>query len=114
MYIRKSTRFHKGKTYTNYLLVESVLTPKGPRQRAICSLGNLAPAPPEEWLSLARKLESALGGQMSLGAGDAKVDALAAAVRRGRKRKSALVSERGGESSRMARASRRGSISIVF
>ena len=76
MYIRKSTRSHKGKTYTNYLLVESILTPKGPRQRAICSLGNLAPAPREEWLALARKLESALGGQLSLDAGDEKVDAL--------------------------------------
>jgi len=97
MYIRKSTRSHKGKTYTNYLLVESILTPKGPRQRAICSLGNLAPAPAEEWLSLARKLESALGGQLSLDAGDEKVDALLQAVRRGRKRKSKLVSERGGE-----------------
>ena len=97
MYIRKSTRSHKGKTYTNYLLVESILTPKGPRQRAICSLGNLAPAPPEEWLALARKLESALGGQLSLDAGDEKVDALVEAVRRGRKRKSKLVSERGGE-----------------
>jgi transposase len=97
MYIRKSTRSHKGKTYTNYLLVESILTPKGPRQRAICSLGNLAPAPREEWLALARKLESALGGQLSLDAGDQKVDALVAAVRRGQKRKSKLVSERGGE-----------------
>ena len=33
MYIRKSTRKYKGKTYTNYLLVESVQTPEGPRQR---------------------------------------------------------------------------------
>ena len=97
MYIRKSTRSHKGKTYTNYLLVESILTPKGPRQRAICSLGNLAPAPREEWLALARKLESALGGQLSLDAGDEKVDALVKAARRGRKRKSKLVSEGGGE-----------------
>ena len=97
MYIRKSTRSHKGKTYTNYLLVESILTPKGPRQRAICSLGNLAPAPPEEWLALARKLESALAGQLSLDAGDEKVDALVQAVRRGRKRKPKLVTERGGE-----------------
>ena len=97
MYIRKSTRSHKGKTYTNYLLVESILTPKGPRQRAICSLGNLAPAPAEEWLALARKLESALGGQLSLDARDERVDALVQAVRRGRKRKSKLVSERGGE-----------------
>jgi len=66
MYIRKSTRSYKGKTYANYLLVESVLTPKGPRQRTICSLGNLAPAPREEWLAMAHKLESSLRGQLSL------------------------------------------------
>ena len=51
MYIRKSSRVYKGKTYTNHLLVESVQTPKGPRQRTICSLGSLAPAPQKEWLA---------------------------------------------------------------
>jgi transposase len=66
MYIRKSTRTYKDKTYTNYLLVESVQTPKGPRQRIICSLGSLEPAPAEEWLALAHKLESAIQGQESL------------------------------------------------
>ena len=65
MYIRKSSRVYKGKTYTNHLLVESVQTPKGPRQRAICSLGSLAPAPQEEWLALAHKLQSSLQGQHS-------------------------------------------------
>jgi len=43
MYIRKSSRTYKGKTYSNYVLVESVLTPKGPRQKIICSLGDLRP-----------------------------------------------------------------------
>ena len=62
MYIRKSTRTYKGKTYTNHLLVESVQTAKGPRQRTICSLGSLEPAPVEDWLALAHKLQSALGG----------------------------------------------------
>ena len=66
MYIRKSRRVYKGKTYTNHLLVESVQTPKGPRQRTICSLGSLAPAPREEWLALAHKLQSTLEGQLSL------------------------------------------------
>jgi transposase len=66
MYIRKSVRHYKGKTYTNHLLVESVQTPKGPRQRAICSLGSLEPAPREQWLALAHKLESTLQGQLSL------------------------------------------------
>ncbi len=66
MYIRKTTRTYKGKTYTNHLLVESVQTPSGPRQRTICSLGSLEPAPAEDWLALAHKLESALHGQESL------------------------------------------------
>src|ERR1700739_3691041 len=62
MYIRKSTRTYKGKTYTNLLLIESVQTAKGPRKRAICSLGSLEPAPAEDWLALAHKLQSALEG----------------------------------------------------
>jgi hypothetical protein len=62
MYIRKSKRTYKGKTYTNHLLVESVQTAKGPRQRTICSLGSLAPAPAQEWLALAHKLQAALAG----------------------------------------------------
>jgi transposase len=66
MYIRKSTRTYKGKTYTNYLLVESIQTPKGPRQRIICSLGSMEPGPAEEWLGMAHKLQSALRGQESL------------------------------------------------
>src|SRR2546427_449081 len=60
MYIRRSTRSYKGRTYTNYVLVESVSTPKGPRQNTICSLGDLSPRPREEWLKLARKIEQAL------------------------------------------------------
>jgi len=87
MYIRKSTRKYKGKSYTNYLLVESVHTPNGPRQRSICSLGNLAPAPVEEWIALAHRLESALRGQMPLDASDAKFDALLESARRGRSKR---------------------------
>jgi transposase len=66
MYIRKAVRRYKDKTYENYLLVESVLTDKGPRQKVICSLGDLSPGPPEQWLALARKLRDALTGQLSL------------------------------------------------
>src|SRR5277367_1618968 len=65
MYIRKNVRRYKDKTYVNYLLVESVLTDKGPRQKTICSLGDLSPKPPEQWLASARKLKDALTGQMS-------------------------------------------------
>ena len=66
MYIRKSSRAYNGKTYTNYVLVESVVTPKGPRQKTICSLGDLSPRPRQEWLKLARKIEDALVGQNDL------------------------------------------------
>ena len=66
MYIRKSSRTAKGKTYFNYVLVESLLTPKGPRQKVICSLGDLRPRPQAEWLALAHKLTSALSGQADL------------------------------------------------
>src|ERR1700680_712797 len=66
MYIRKSTRSYKGRTSTNYLLVESVRTSKGPRQNTICSLGDLSPRPRPEWLKLACKIEDALVGQGDL------------------------------------------------
>ena len=85
MYIRKTKRVYKGKTYTNHLLVESVLTPKGPRQRSICSLGSLEPAPPEEWLSLAHKMESALQGQLCLEGSEGKIEPLLDRVRKGRR-----------------------------
>jgi transposase len=66
MYVRQTTRRYKDKTYTNYLLVESIHTPKGPRQKVICSLGDLRPRPAAEWLRLARKVEDALVGQAHL------------------------------------------------
>ena len=66
MFIRKATRKYKDRVYTNYLLVQSVHTPKGPRQKVICSLGDLSPRPAEEWLRLAHKVEDALLGQPGL------------------------------------------------
>jgi transposase len=66
MYIRKSIRSYNDRTYTNYVLVESVHTAKGPRQKTVCSLGDLSPRPREEWLKLARKIEDALVGQSDL------------------------------------------------
>lgn len=66
MFIKKTTKRSPGKTYVNHLLVESVLTPKGPRHKVVCSLGPLAPAPQEQWLALAHRIESALTGQQSL------------------------------------------------
>jgi hypothetical protein len=63
MYLRKSIRSYKGGSYTNYLLVESLHTAKGPRQKTVCSLGDLGPRPRAEWLKLAHKIEDALVGQ---------------------------------------------------
>ena len=80
MYLRRTTRRVGDKTYQNYLLVESVATPKGPRQRVICSLGALAPGPKDEWLGTARRLQAALAGQTAL-VPDAPVEALAARAR---------------------------------
>lgn len=86
MYIRKSNRVYKGKTYTNHLLVESVQTPQGPRQKIICSLGSLEPAPAEDWLALAHKLKSSLAGQESLPGSAAEIEELGKKARAGKKR----------------------------
>jgi len=80
MYLRRTTRRVGDKTYQNYLLVESVATAQGPRQRVICSLGALAPGPKDAWLGTARRLQAALAGQTAL-VPDAPVDALAARAR---------------------------------
>src|SRR5205807_5882000 len=85
MYIRKSSRLYKGKTYTNHVLVESVMTPKGPRQKTICSLGDLSPRRRQEWLKLAHKIEDALVGQGDLL--DDDEDEVADIVRRVRARR---------------------------
>ncbi len=59
MYVRQTTRRYKDKTYTNYLLVESIHTPKGPRQKVICSLGDLSPRPADMRKSFACKAVTA-------------------------------------------------------
>jgi hypothetical protein len=68
MYLRKVDRHYKDVVYTHYLLVESVHTPKGPRQRTVCSLGDLKPKPAPEWLSLFQNAVEALkqGGKKSV------------------------------------------------
>lgn len=60
MYLRKVERHYKNKTYVNYLLVESVYTHKGPRQRVVCSLGNLKPKPAAAWQALLERAAAAL------------------------------------------------------
>jgi hypothetical protein len=58
-------------------------TPKGPRQKILCSLGSLAPAPREHWLHLAHRMQASLAGQLALSAADAVVKT---AVEEGRRR----------------------------
>jgi len=65
LFIKRTQRTLRGKTYTNHLLVESVATERGPRHRVICSLGSLGPAPKAQWLKLAHHLQDSLGGQES-------------------------------------------------
>src|SRR5213594_657205 len=86
MYIRKSTRTYNGKTYTNHLPVESVQTAKGPLQRTICSLGSLEPAPSEDWLGLAHKLQSALRGQESMSGSSTEIQEWVETARNKKKR----------------------------
>ncbi len=85
MFIKPTKKRVGDKTYINHVLVESVATPKGPRHRVVCSLGSLAPAPAEDWLALAHKVEAALEGQPEL-VGDARVDTLVAKAKAARRR----------------------------
>lgn len=87
MYIRRTRKKYKGKSYFNYVLVESQFTPKGPRQKTVCSLGSLEPAPREQWLALAHRIEAALSDQLPLAPEeDTRVRAVAEQVRTRRAR----------------------------
>ncbi|HEX3555836.1 MAG TPA: IS1634 family transposase [Thermoanaerobaculia bacterium] len=76
MFLRKTVKRHNGRSYTTYLLVESVRTPQGPRQRTICSLGDLSPGPRQKWLGLVNRVEAALQGQVSLDGPDPLVEGI--------------------------------------
>ena len=80
MFIKKSISKHGDKTYVSHVLVESVLTPAGPRQKTICNLGKMDPGPKEDWLALAERIQAALGGQPSLFP-DPRVDRAIAKIR---------------------------------
>lgn len=94
MYIRKNIKREKGKTYISHALVESIRTPKGPRQNLICTLGDLSPRPREEWLKLAHKVENALVGQGDLfDKPDAEVEEIVRKVKERRAREQAAPKE---------------------
>lgn len=81
MFIRKTVKCHNGRSYTTYLLVESVRTPQGPRQRTICSLGDLSPGPRQKWLGLVNRVEAALQGQVPLDGPDPLVEGIVDKIR---------------------------------
>ena len=81
MFVRKTTKKDKGRTYTNYVLVESVRTEKGPRQKSVCSLGSLKPRPKEQWLSLAQRVQDALIGQMRVEGFGEEIEAIVRKVK---------------------------------
>ncbi len=85
MYVRRTRRRYKDKTYVHYSLVESVRTAKGPRQKTICNLGAMSPRPASEWLEFARKIEAALLGQTDLlvADGDPEIDKVVETIKAG-------------------------------
>ena len=66
MFIREITKRNPGydKTFTYHRLMESVRTPKGPRQRVLLNLGRLE-IPAAEWKTLANRIEEILYAQAS-------------------------------------------------
>ena len=64
MYIRETKTENRktGKVYVKHTLVESLRTPKGPRQRTVMQLGRLV-LPRGHWPSLAIELERRIAGQ---------------------------------------------------
>ena len=98
MYIRESKKTVRGRTYVNHVLVESVLTPKGPRQKAVCSLGNLGPKPRSEWLKLVDRVEEALVGQGDwVDGADEQVREIVEKVRAARRRQQDLAAAKAKE-----------------
>jgi hypothetical protein len=81
VFLRKTTKRYQGRTYTTYLLVESVRTPQGPRQKTICSLGDLSPGPRQKWLGLMDRVEAALQGQVPLDGPDPLVEDIVEKIR---------------------------------
>ena len=65
MFIRQTTKSKNGKKYIQHQLIESIRTPKGPRQRLILNLGTID-LPKEQWKDLANAIESRVHGYKTL------------------------------------------------
>jgi len=63
MYIREIQKKnpHSSKVFISHRLIESVRTPRGPRQRVVINLGQLD-LPKEDWKELANRIEDLLSG----------------------------------------------------
>lgn len=77
MFIRETTKSKKGKIYTQHQLIESVRTPKGPRQKLVINLGKLN-IPKDKWKELANSIESKLHGYQNFFTPDFEIEKLAA------------------------------------
>jgi len=66
MFIREITKKNPGspKTFVYHRLMDSVRTPRGPRQRILLNLGQLD-LPRSDWKALANRIEEVLLGQES-------------------------------------------------
>jgi len=78
MFIREIVTKNKttNKKYVKHSLMESVRTPKGPRQRTVMPLGSLE-LPQSQWKALAACLERKLSGQETLLSEDPTIEAVA-------------------------------------
>ncbi len=78
MFIReKETKNkHTGRTYKKHVLVETVRTEKGPRQRTVMQLGTLE-LPKSKWKALAACLERKLSGQTTFADEPPEIEAVA-------------------------------------
>lgn len=65
MYIRDAYKKRGDKKYSCLVLVETIRTKKGPRQKTILTLGNID-VPREQWALLTEMLRRRLSGQRSM------------------------------------------------
>lgn len=56
MYLRSVVKKKRGKAYRYWLLVESIRTARGPRQRVVANLGDISSYSKRQWESLAARL----------------------------------------------------------
>ena len=74
MFIRAVKTYNKktGNSYVKHMLMESVRTENGPRQRTVMQLGKLE-LPQKDWPALVSELQKRLSGQLTLDLLDEKI-----------------------------------------